>query len=91
VLHDFGDGRGVDGMTRTTEGLIVATAGHHERGPGPMIYVFEASGRVLSTHPTPADRPTNCTFAEAGRRVLYVTFGGGELYRATNTGLIGDL
>jgi sugar lactone lactonase YvrE len=56
-----------------------------------MIYVFEASGRVLSTHPTPADRPTNCTFAEAGRRVLYVTFGGGELYRVTNTGLSGDL
>ena len=91
VLHDFGDGRGVDGMTRTTEGLIVATAGHHTRGPGPMIYVFEASGRVLSTHPTPADQPTNCTFGETGRRVLYVTFGGGELYRVANTGLIGDV
>lgn len=91
VLHDFGDGRGVDGMTRTTEGLIVATAGHRERGPGPMIYLFEASGRVLSTHPTPADRPTNCTFAEAGRTVLYVTFAGGELYRVTDTGLVGDL
>ena len=34
VLHDFADARGVDGMTRTTEGLIVATAGHRERGPG---------------------------------------------------------
>ena len=89
VLHDFGNGRGVDGMTRTTEGLIVATAGHHERGPGPMIYLFAAYGRVLSTHPTPADRPTNCTFADAGRTVLYVTFAGGELYRVTNTGLVG--
>ena len=89
ILHDFADARGVDGMTRTTEGLIVATAGHRERGPGPMIYVFEPSGRVLSTHPTPADRPTNCTFAEAGRNVLYVTFGGGELYRVADTGLVG--
>ena len=89
VLHDFADGRGVDGMTRTTEGLIVATAGHRERGPGPMIYLFEPSGRVVSTHPSPADRPTNCTFAEAERAVLYVTFGGGELYRVANTGLRG--
>ncbi len=91
VLHDFADARGVDGMTRTAEGLIVATAGHRERGPGPMIYLFEASGRVVSTHPAPADRPTNCTFAEAGRKVLYVTFGGGELYRVANTGLTGDV
>ena len=91
VLHDFADGRGVDGMTRTTGGLIVATAGHRERGPGPMIYVFEPSGRVVSTHPSPADRPTNCTFAEAGRGVLYVTFAGGELYRVSNTGLHGAL
>ena len=89
VLHDFADGRGVDGMTRTTEGLIVATAGHRERGPGPMIYVFEPSGRVVSTHPSPADKPTNCTFAEAGRGVLYVTFSGGELYRVAGTGLRG--
>lgn len=89
VLHDFADGRGVDGMTRTTAGLIVATAGHRERGPGPMIYVFEPSGRVVSTHPSPADRPTNCTFAEAERGVLYVTFAGGELYRVADTGLTG--
>ena len=89
VLHDFACGRGVDGMTRTTEGLIVATAGHRERGPGPMIYLFEPSGRVVSTHPSPAEKPTNCTFAEAGRGVLYVTFSGGELYRVANTGLRG--
>ena len=89
VLHDFASGRGVDGMTRTTEGLIVATAGHREGGPGPMIYVFEPSGRVVSTHPSPADKPTNCTFAEAERGVLYVTFSGGELYRVANSGLRG--
>ena len=89
VLHDFAFGRGVDGMTRTTDGLIVATAGHRERGPGPMIYVFEPSGRVVATHRSPADKPTNCTFAEAERGVLYVTFSGGELYRVADTGLNG--
>ena len=34
VLHDFGDARGVDGMTRTTEELIVATAGNHHARTG---------------------------------------------------------
>ena len=37
----------------------------------------------------PTDKPTNCTFAEAGRGVLYVTFSGGELYRVAGTGLRG--
>ncbi|MEX0761809.1 MAG: SMP-30/gluconolactonase/LRE family protein [Dehalococcoidia bacterium] len=91
VLHDFGPGRGIDGMCLTTDGNIVATAGHHDRGPGPMVYVFAPNGRVISTHPAPADRPTNCTYAEAGLDVLYVTFGGGEVYRAPNTGHRGHL
>ena len=54
-----------------------------------MIYVFGARGRVMATHPTPADRPTNCSFGGANRDVLYVTFGGGEVFRASNTGLSG--
>ena len=91
VLHDFGWGRGIDGMTLTDEGLIIATAGHRERGPGPMLYLFDPSGRVISTHTAPADRPTNCTFAEAGLTTLYVTFGGGEVYRAPNVGHRGHL
>ena len=68
-------------------GLIVATAGHDERGPGPAIYVFDAEGLPRSTHPTPADRPTNCTFGGADRTDLYVTFFGGELYRVADSGL----
>ena len=92
LLHDFGAGRGVDGMCRAARGLaqaglIVATAGHHERGPGPAIYVFDAKGLPRSTHPTPADRPTNCTFGGADRTDLYVTFFGGELYRVSDSGL----
>jgi len=91
VLHDFGDSRSIDGMCLTTDGNMVACAGFHDSGPGPMIYVFAPNGRVLSTHPTPANRPTNCTFAEAGLDVLYVTFETGDLYRVADTGMTGHL
>ncbi len=89
VLHNFGVGRGIDGMTMTKHGIIVATAGEHLKGPGPMIYLFEESGRVLYTVRTPADYPTNCTFGGKDLDILYVTFGGGEVYKVLNTNLIG--
>ena len=91
VLHDFGPARGIDGMCLNADGNIVATAGYLERGPGPMIYVFAPSGRVLSTHPAPADSPTNCTFGGPGLDVLFVTFIGGEVYRVPDTGMRGHL
>ena len=80
VLHNFFPHRGIDGMCLDTEGNIVATAGWEQSGPGPMIYVFAPNGRVLETHPLPADRPTNCTFGDADLQTLYVT-AGGCLYR----------
>ncbi|MBI2872655.1 MAG: SMP-30/gluconolactonase/LRE family protein [Chloroflexi bacterium] len=82
VLHNFYPHRGIDGMCLDSEGNIVATAGWQQSGPGPMIYVFAPSGRVLETHPLPADRPTNCTFGGPGLRDLYVTTIGGHLFRA---------
>ena len=57
-------------MCLDTDGNIVATAGWEESGPGPMIYVFSPRGRVLATHPVPADRPTNCSFGDADRKTL---------------------
>ena len=81
VLHDFGAHRGIDGMVLDTWGNIVATAGFEESGPGPMIYVFSASGEVLETHPMPVDRPTNCSFGGPDLTTLYVTSGGGHLFR----------
>ena len=68
-------------MCLDTDGNIVATAGFEQSGPGPMIYVFAPSGRVIETHPIPEDRPTNCTFGDSDLRTLYVT-AGGSLYRA---------
>jgi gluconolactonase len=91
VLHDFGPHRGIDGMCLDAEGNVVATAGAAESGPGPLIYVFTPSGRVLETHPTPDPRPTNCCFGGDDLATLYVTGSDGCLYRAATdrTGLLG--
>lgn len=82
VLHDFGAARGIDGMVLDRDGNIVATAGHRQGGPGPMIYVFSASGEVLEAHPIPEDRPTNCSFGGSDLKTLYVTTGDGHLFEA---------
>ena len=81
VLHNFGPHRGIDGMRLDSEGNIVATAGWLDSGPGPMIYVFAPSGRVLETHPFPIS-PTNCVFGDEDLGTLYVTAADGALYRA---------
>lgn len=82
VLHNFYPHRGIDGMCLDSEGNIVATAGWELSGPGGMIYVFAPNGRVLETHPVPANRPTNCTFGDDDLRTLYVTSIEGHLMRA---------
>ncbi len=82
VLHDFGAHRGIDGMCLDLEGNIVATAGFRQGGPGPMIYIFAPSGQVLESHPTPFDRPTNCTFGGPDLSTLYITTVGGHLLSA---------
>ena len=93
VLHQFGwdyrgPQRGIDGMCLDTEGNIIATAGSWASGPGPMIYVWTPTGRVLESHPTPVriDSPTNCAFGGPDQRTLYVTTIGGHLFRVCNTG-----
>lgn len=82
VLHDFGAHRGIDGMAVTVDGTVVATAGWDEGGPGPLLYEFAPSGRVLETHPYPGPAPTNCCFGGPDRTSLYVTGYDGGLWRA---------
>jgi gluconolactonase len=87
VLHTFGKDknavhRGIDGMCFDADGNIVATAGWPNGGPGPMIYVFSPSGRVLETHPVPASNPTNCCFGGPDRSTLYVTSTDGHFFKA---------
>ena len=50
VLHDFGNGRGIDGMTVTTDGRIVAAAGAGDKAG---VYVFAPDGKPLGVHPHP--------------------------------------
>jgi gluconolactonase len=69
-------------MTLDADGNIIVCAGWEAAGPGPMIYVFSPTGRVLATHPLRADRPTNCCFGDPDMKTLYVTTGGGHLFRA---------
>lgn len=94
VLHTFGADqrgphRGVDGMCLDGASNIVACAGWARSGPGPIIYVFSPTGRVLESHPTPADNPTNCAFGDADLSSLYVTTAEGHLYRIRNTERLG--
>lgn len=76
VLHDFGADRGIDGMTVTADGMIVATAGH-DKAAG--VSFFTPAGKKVGWFPTPED-PTNCCFAGPGSKTLYVT-AGKSLYR----------
>jgi gluconolactonase len=87
VLHTFGGDsnavhRGIDGMCLDAEGNIVATAGWELGGPGPLIYIFSPTGRVIETHPVPANRPTNCCFGGPDLTTLYVTTTDGHFYKA---------
>ncbi|MFC7130756.1 SMP-30/gluconolactonase/LRE family protein [Haloferax chudinovii] len=82
LLHDFGDHRGIDGMTLTASGEIVACAGWEKSGPGPSIYVFSPEGEVLERHPFPESRPTNCTLGGPDGSTLYVADMTGSLYAA---------
>jgi len=88
-LHDFGWGRGIDGMCWDADNNIVASAGSNSYGPGPMIYVFNTDGRVLETHRTPSDMPTNCLFGGPGYDELFITYGTGMVHRVRDSGLKG--
>jgi gluconolactonase len=69
-------------MCLDAEGNIVACAGWQQGGPGPMIYVFSPTGRVIETHPISANRPTNCCFGGRDMTTLYVTSTDGHFYQA---------
>lgn len=70
VLHDFGTGRGIDGMTVDRDGYIFATAGTGDKAG---IYVFDPAGAIQAFVATPGD-PTNCEFGGGDEKsVLYVT------------------
>jgi sugar lactone lactonase YvrE len=87
VLHTFGRDhrgpqRGIEGMCLDQDGNIVAVGGWRRNGPGPLVHVFSPQGAVIESHAFPADLPNKCCFGGTGLDTLYVTTGGGHLYRA---------
>ena len=79
-LYDFGEERGIDGMTVTADGTIVATAGSKAAAG---IYFFSPEGKKVGFLPTPED-PSNCCFGGPDKKTLYITAGKG-LYRVKLT------
>ncbi len=90
VLVDFGAGRGIDGMTVTDDGRIVAASAEPLRQPRVNgaavdrrqrqgVVVFSPAGRVLGFIPTP-ETPANVEFGGRGRSILYI-MAGKSLYR----------
>jgi gluconolactonase len=76
LLHDFGKGRGIDGMCVDVKGNIYGAAGSATTGG---VYVFNPEGKPLAFIPIP-EVPTNCVFGDKDRKTLYVT-AGKSLYR----------
>ncbi len=69
TIHDFGTGRGGDGMVLDIEGNIYLTAGE---GALAGVYIFAPNGDQLGFIPT-GEAPGNCTFGGDGLRTLYIT------------------
>jgi gluconolactonase len=87
VLLELGASeRGIEGICADGEGGVIAVGGSLMSGPGPAIYVFSPSGELEAKHAAPADMPMRVAFGDADMGSLYLTTGGGHLYRAKNTG-----
>jgi len=80
VIHDFGSGRGIDGMTVTTDGRIVAAAGTAAKAGA---LVLSPQGKILANIPTP-EQPANVEFGGDDRKTLYIC-AGKSLYRIKTT------
>ncbi|HEX8199698.1 MAG TPA: SMP-30/gluconolactonase/LRE family protein [Isosphaeraceae bacterium] len=80
VLKDFGNGRGIDGLTVTADGTIVAAAG---AGVLAGVYVYDPAGIPRAFIATP-ETPTNVEFGGPRRQTLYIT-AGRSLYRIETT------
>ena len=74
------EGRGIDGMTVTTDGRIVASAGSGDKAG---VYIYKPDGTPAGLIPVP-ESPTNVEFGGPDRSTLYIT-AGVSLYRVETT------
>jgi gluconolactonase len=80
-LHDFGQGRGGDGMCIDAKDNLYVAAGANRPYPNQNIdnpagvYVFSPGGKLQGVIPVPEDMITNCCFGGPDLKTLYVTAG----------------
>jgi gluconolactonase len=80
VIHDFGAGRGIDGMTVTTDGRIVAAAALDGK---PAVIVLSPEGKILTGITVP-EEAANVEFGGDDHKTLYIC-AGKSLYRIKTT------
>jgi gluconolactonase len=87
MIHDWGGGRGPDGLKADTEGRLYVAAGRTKARPPHEtseakggVYIFSPEGKLLETIPIPDDEVTNCAFGGPDKRTLFIT-AGGNLWR----------
>ena len=80
-LHDFGKGRGGDGMAIDSQDRLYVTAGANrpytnQNTDNPAgVYVFSPQGKLLGVIPVPEDMVTNCCFGGEDGKTLLITAG----------------
>src|SRR5262249_25149412 len=92
LLHDWGKGRGPDGVKQDAKGRLFVAAGLNKPHPPAEpaedvnggIYVFTPEGKRLTFLPVPTDECTNCAFGGDDLKTLYIT-AGGTLYSIRTT------
>jgi gluconolactonase len=83
MIHDWGTGRGPDGLKADTEGRLYVAAGrtrarppHETADQKGGVYIFSPEGKLLDVIAIPDDEVTNCAFGGTDRSTLFITAGG---------------
>ena len=81
-MHDFGQGRGGDGMALDVDGRLYVAAGRTVASPpnettevAGGVYVISPRGKQVGFIPIQEDSVTNCTFGGKDLKTLYITAG----------------
>jgi gluconolactonase len=82
TIHDFGTGRGADGMCLDELGNLYVAAGLNVAAPPAEdasvpagVHVFKPDGAQIGMIPVPQDVITNVAFGDTDLRTLYITCG----------------
>lgn len=93
LLHDWGKGRGPDGVKQDAKGRLYVAGGLNKPNPpaepaedvkGGIYVIDPESGKLLAFLGVPTDEVTNCAFGGDDLKTLYIT-GGGTLYSIRTT------